>query len=103
MCCRGRRLEKYQDFSRVTTRSAGRVRRFSKSRGSSPVGSGGLRNLTNRVGSGRVRRVSNLTGRVGSHPGPTRPAICNPTRPAIGDPTRENPGEKRVLSLSVRM
>ncbi|CAM9381721.1 unnamed protein product, partial [Laminaria digitata] len=40
--------------SRVITRPASRVRRPSKSHGSGRIGSGGLRNLSGRVGSGRV-------------------------------------------------
>ena len=42
-------------FSRVMTRPAGRVRRFPKTRWSSLVGSGVIRNVTGRVRSGRVR------------------------------------------------
>ena len=44
---------KKQAFSGVMTRPADRVRRFSKSRGSSRVGSRGVRNITGRVGLGR--------------------------------------------------
>ena len=47
--------------SKVMTRPAGRIRRQSKPRGSSGVESGGVANLTGRVGSGRVG-----SGRVGS-------------------------------------
>ena len=49
------------------TRSAGRVRRLSKTRGSSRVGSGGIRNLTGRAGSilfGSVRFCSVHIGLV---------------------------------------
>ena len=68
--------EYFQGFRRVMTRSAGWVRRFPQYRGSSRVGSGCARNLTGRVGSGRVRRLSNLTGR----PGPIRSARNGLTR-----------------------
>ena len=54
----------YQGSSRTMTRPANRFRRFSKTRGSSRVGSEGGRNFT--VGSRRVRSFSNLTRRVGS-------------------------------------
>ena len=58
--------KKYQGFSRVMTRPAGRVKEVSKSRGSGRVGS--LRFKISRVGSGRVgsRSFLNLAGRVGS-------------------------------------
>lgn len=58
--------EKSQGFSRIMTRSEGRGRQMSKSRESSRVGPGGTRNLTGGVGSGRIRRLSNRTGRVGT-------------------------------------
>ena len=63
-----------QGFSRVMTRLAGRVRGFSKSRGSSLVGSEDVRNLTDWVGSGRV--------------GSDYP---DPSRAARNDSTREPP------------
>ena len=55
-----------QGFSRVITRAAGRVRRFSKPRGWSRVGSESLGNLTVRVGSRRVGSGRVGSGRVGS-------------------------------------
>ena len=42
-----------QGFSWVMTRLADRIRRLSKSRGSSGVGSRGVWNITGRVGSGQ--------------------------------------------------
>ena len=54
----------FQGFSRVMTRPEGRVRRVSKCRGSDRVGSGGVRYVTVRVGSGP--QVLNLWVRVGS-------------------------------------
>ena len=93
---------------RFKTSRSGRVRRFSKSRGSGQVGSGGFQNLAgrvrsgqevfkiSRVGSGRVITSRNPrgSGRVASRrlefspvgsgqlarPDSTRPARCDPTR-----------------------
>ena len=56
---------KYQGCSRVMTRPADHVRRLSRSRGSSGVGSGGACDITGRDGLGRVgpgRKVSKSRG-----------------------------------------
>ena len=66
------------------SRPADHGRRFSKSRGSSQVGSEGGGDLTGRVGSSRVGSGGLLKSRVG----PGRP---DPFRPARNDPTREKP------------
>ena len=47
--------QKKKGCSRVMTQPAGRVRRFLKCRRSGRVESAGVRNLTGRVGSGRIR------------------------------------------------
>ena len=56
-------IQFFPGFSRVMTRPAGRVR---SRPGSSRVGSGGVRNLTGRVGSDRVGSDRVGSGRVGS-------------------------------------
>ena len=68
-----------QGYSRATTRSAGRVWRFSKQRGASRVASGGgVRNVTGLVGSGQI--LLHVTGRAISPWGPIRPPSGNLTR-----------------------
>ena len=61
------KVRKNQGFSRAIPRPMGRVGRLSKYRGSSGVGSGSIRNLTVRVGSGQVGSgvVFYLAGRDG--------------------------------------
>ena len=73
-----------QGFSRVKVRPAGRVRSFSKTHGSSQVGSGDVRNLTGRVGSNQEGFEYHGSGRVTL----TR---TDPTRPAKSNPTHEKP------------
>ena len=68
-------------FSRLMTRSAGRIRRFTKARGSSRVGSGGVGNLTGRVASGQEVFTSQGSG----------PGRLDPVRPARSDLAREKP------------
>ena len=78
-------------LSRVTTRLAGRIGKFSKTHGLS----GKVRRCSKSHGSGRVGSgsFSNLTGRVGSdHPGPIRPAKSQGSgRVTL---TRSNPREE---------
>ena len=75
-----------QDYFQTPRVGSGRVRRFSKSRGSGRVGSRRLEILAGRGGSGRVKTSRNCS-RVGSG----QLTRADPTRPARFDPTREKP------------
>ena len=74
-------LDIFQGFSRVMIWPAARVKRSSKCRGSSRVGSGGVRILTGCVGSGQeVVRISRV-----------EPGQHDTIRPARSDTTRQKP------------
>ena len=67
---------------RLMTQPAGRAKRFSRTRGSSRFGSGGVRSLTARVGSDQEFFKYHELGWV---------TLGDPGRSARGNPTRENP------------
>ena len=81
-CYRTRDAGNGQGFLRVMNRSAGRIIMLSKTCGSSRVGSGGVRNLTGRVGPGRVGSAGFQKSWNGpGHPDPIRPSRSTPSEP----------------------
>ena len=85
---------KHQGFSRVTTRPAGRIRRFSKTaRGRVGLGQGAME--TSRVGPRRVRRFSILLGWV-------RVSLTPPDPREVISPVKESPAkDHRHLGCSL--